>query len=182
MKLGVLSQKRRDAMVNGRFDHDIVLHEAGVPPIHTPLSVFKELSPEVSLLYPPQPSYQSQQKERVYLYHIAHKDLPPDLKGAKTGIENTLVLDVKENKLLAAYKKLDIISSIDIFQNLPLRKVRDLLESSKVEKVKAGELVIKEGEKGEKFYIIAEGIVRAFSEKIGYEKIPKTAVAHLALR
>lgn len=47
VKLGVLTQKRRDAMVNGRFDHDIILHEAGVPPIHTPISAFKDLPPEV---------------------------------------------------------------------------------------------------------------------------------------
>ena len=75
---------------------------------------------------------------------------------------------MKENEILTLYKKLDIISNIDIFQSLPMRKVRDMLESSKIEKVKAGELVIKEGENGEKFYIIAEGIIRTFSEKLGY--------------
>ena len=95
------------------------------------------------------------------------------MKGAKVGIENTLVLDIEDNELLSIYRKLDIISSIDIFQNLHIRKVRDLLESSKTEVVKAGELVIREGEKGEKFYIIAEGIVRAYSETLGYYDISK---------
>lgn len=160
-----------DSLVNGRFDHTVVLHEAGVPPIHTPISALKSLPNEVAIinLLFLIIIWSNQKKERIYLYHIADKDIPKDcgLKGAKSGVENTIILDIEDNQMLSIYKKLDLISKIDIFENLPLKSVRDMLESCKVEHIKAGEIFIKEGETGEKFYIVAEGTVRVFSEKLG---------------
>ena len=73
------------------------------------------------------------------------------------------MLDVKDSEILTIYKKLDLISNIDIFQSLPIKSVRDLLESSPIQKVEAGEIFIKEGENGDTFYVIAEGIVRVYS-------------------
>jgi hypothetical protein len=47
VKNGVMSQKRCDSLINGKWNHDLILHEAGVPPIHTPMKVLEALSPEV---------------------------------------------------------------------------------------------------------------------------------------
>lgn len=51
----------------------MILHEAGVPPIHTPLYILREFPEEV--------------KTRLYLVHVAERDVPKDsgLKIAKTG-------------------------------------------------------------------------------------------------
>ena len=58
---------------------DVLLHEAGAPPIHTPLEVLKKL-----------PQYI---RDRLYVVHTAA--IPPDcgLKVAPTGTEGTIRLD-----------------------------------------------------------------------------------------
>lgn len=58
----------------------MILHEAGVPPIHTSQESFMHFSQKA--------------KQNLYLVHIANKDLKKDLglKIAKAGIEHTIVL------------------------------------------------------------------------------------------
>ena len=58
---------------------DLLLHEAGAPPIHTPISVLQELPEKV--------------KERLYIVHTSA--LPPDcgLRVAPTGTAGTIRLD-----------------------------------------------------------------------------------------
>lgn len=53
---GVMKKGRANFFLEYNWHHNIVLHEAGVPPIHTPLSVLKELVKEL--------------KDRLYLVHI----------------------------------------------------------------------------------------------------------------
>jgi hypothetical protein len=62
-------------------DCDALLHEAGAPPIHTPLSVLQALPEHV--------------KERLYVVHTSA--LPPDsgLRVAPTGTAGTIRLDTK---------------------------------------------------------------------------------------
>ena len=45
--------------------YDCILHEAGIPPIHTPISALLKLPDEV--------------KKKMYVYHIAEKDIPDSL-------------------------------------------------------------------------------------------------------
>jgi hypothetical protein len=53
-KDGYLSAGRRDALLQFPWHkHDVILHEAGVPPIHTPMSTFEALSPEIKVLHFP---------------------------------------------------------------------------------------------------------------------------------
>lgn len=62
------------------FKEDIILHEAGVPPIHTPQSVLAKLPNKI--------------KNKLYLVHTAEKDFKKEygLKIAKPGITNTMIL------------------------------------------------------------------------------------------
>ncbi len=53
---GIMRKGRANFFLEPNWHHNIVLHEAGVPPIHTPLSVLKELSKEL--------------KDRLYLVRI----------------------------------------------------------------------------------------------------------------
>ena len=75
--------------------------------------------------------------------HVAKKDIPQgsELKPAPEGINNTLVIDVKINEMIELFEKLDIISSIKIFENLSIRKVRDFMDAGQQEIYKAGENV-----------------------------------------
>jgi hypothetical protein len=60
-------------------DCDVLLHEAGAPPIHTPLSVLQELPDHV--------------KERLYVVHTAAIPADSGLRVAPTGTDGTLRLD-----------------------------------------------------------------------------------------
>lgn len=71
-------------------------------------------------------------KNKLLLIHIAEKDLLKDsgLKVAKPGIENTLILHpTGSNSSLETLRKLDLLSSIDIFENLTIKNIKWLLDS-----------------------------------------------------
>jgi hypothetical protein len=100
----VLSKGRADEL---RYlplqDCDVLLHEAGAPPIHTPLSVLQALPEHV--------------KERLYVVHTSA--LPPDsgLRVAPTGTAGTIRLDKKRRKdppRISAGKKVVTDSSADV--------------------------------------------------------------------
>ena len=153
-KAGFISQKRYESLANIKWIHTVILHEAGVPPIHTPLTALAVLPPEV--------------KNRMYFVHVAAKDVKAEfgLKAAQCGVENTIVIDVQKPKAFDYLQKIDVLSSIEVFENLSLRNVRDLLQSANDENFSAGQIVIKEGTLSHKFYIILKGVARIYSEKI----------------
>ena len=79
---GVLTKARADDLRNLPLqDTDLLLHEAGDPPIHTPIDVLMKLPEEV--------------KRRLYVVHTNKAKFPEgcDLKVAPTGTAGTLRLD-----------------------------------------------------------------------------------------
>jgi hypothetical protein len=75
---------------------DVLLHEAGAPPIHTPLSVLNELPEEV--------------RKRLYVVHTSA--LPPEsgLRVAPTGTAGTIRLDLSHNN---DHFKGDLMGNVD---------------------------------------------------------------------
>jgi len=98
-------------------------------------------------------------KERLYLVHIASKDIPENsgLKAAIPGLENTIILPVNPT-IDKTIQKLDLLSSIDIFNNIPLNKAKDMIRCCLEEEYNSNQVVIREGTYGNKFYIIMSGI------------------------
>lgn len=127
---GFLTKERLELLTNGIWGHDLIFHEAGVPPIHTPMKVLLNLPEKV--------------KERLFLVHIAEKDIPKDsgLRMAKTGLQNTVALDVLKDKITSVLNTLDVLCSIELFEKTNIRNVRDLLESAQERKFSIGELVM----------------------------------------
>ncbi|KAG7361520.1 metallo-beta-lactamase superfamily protein [Nitzschia inconspicua] len=77
---GVLSKARADDLRNMPLQEtDLLLHEAGAPPIHTPLEVLQKLPQRV--------------KKRMYVVHTSNIPKEFDLKVAPTGTAGTLRLD-----------------------------------------------------------------------------------------
>jgi len=77
---GVLSPKRNEDLQNLALQEcDLILHEAGAPPIHTPLEVLLELPKEV--------------KKRLYVVHTSTLPEDCELKAAPTGTKGTIRLD-----------------------------------------------------------------------------------------
>ena len=70
---GILSEARTQSLINFPWHCDIVLHECGVPPIHTPPSTIKNLPPEI--------------QKNVYAVHIAeNKAKAEGLRRALPGL------------------------------------------------------------------------------------------------
>lgn len=93
---GVLSKARADDLRNLPLQEtDVILHESGAPPIHTPLEVLLNLPTKV--------------KKRLYVVHTSA--LPPgcELKVAPTGTEGTIRLD----RLSSSHNSLDSDDSIN---------------------------------------------------------------------
>ena len=77
---GVLSHARAEDLKNLALQEcDLILHEAGAPPIHTPLAVLLDLPQEV--------------KKRLYVVHTSTLPADCELKAAPTGTAGTIRLD-----------------------------------------------------------------------------------------
>ena len=127
---GTLSSDRYNSLIGeSKWNHDLIFHEAGVPPIHTPMKVLAALPNHI--------------KDKMFLVHTSAKDVPPDskLRIAKPGIEATISLEVLEDQNTHILKTLDIISSIELFEKSNIKNVRDLIDSASEIKFKPGDAV-----------------------------------------
>ena len=147
---GIMPEGRYEKLTSFAWHHSVILHEAGVPPIHTPIDVFRNLPEDV--------------KERLYLVHTTSDVLQDDdsLKVAKEGVQNSIVLPVVPNAYLEAYNILEIVSQVEIFSSLTAAQTRDILLIAQKQNYKGGSAIIELGKKGDKFFVIARGVVSVF--------------------
>ena len=105
---GVLSKARADDLRNLPLQHtDLLLHEAGVPPLHTPLDVLLKLPKQV--------------KERLYVVHT--QAIPPDceLRVAPTGTAGTIRLDERDSSVVSNSQSIapsSLIQKVNINQTI----------------------------------------------------------------
>lgn len=144
---GVLSRQRRDFLTAFPWDRDLVFHEAGVPPLHTPMSFLCRLPREV--------------RERMYLVHVNPAHIPPDsgLRLAPTGLQNTIALVDGQGRHDEAVAIIDAFSHVDLFESLPLPKARELLLIARVRTCQAGEALFHKGDPGDTFLVVMNGAV-----------------------
>lgn len=144
---GVLSAARRDFLLAFPWDQDVIFHEAGIPPLHTPIDYLLGLPDEI--------------RNRMYLVHVTRSSLPDgcDLRIAPTGLANTLELDVETLPYEDAVEALDVISHADVFEDLSIAKARQFLVLARQETYPEGTLIFNEGDPGDKFYMVVSGKV-----------------------
>ncbi len=152
-ELGYLSAGRRDRLLSFPWYHSVVLHEAGVPGIHTPVKVLSELSEET--------------KGRLYLVHIAQKDMPKGLglKNARTGFNNTICIEVEPPHHHESIEMLDIFCGVDLFRSFTLERAREILNAARRVKHPRGTRVITQGDPGDRFYILVSGVCAVVRDK-----------------
>lgn len=145
---GVFTESRYRFLMDFQWNADVIYHETGIPPLHTPVSYLASLPEEI--------------QKKITVYHIARKDFPINskLNLAKFGIENTLYPEVSEPRFKDAIKVLDVINNVDIFQDFPIAKAREFLSIIQEQKYKKGEKILQKGEAGDQFYIVLSGVVR----------------------
>ncbi|MBX3260851.1 MAG: cAMP/cGMP-dependent 3',5'-cyclic-AMP/GMP phosphodiesterase [Labilithrix sp.] len=146
---GVFSAARYEALVGFPEHHSAILHEAGIPPLHTPTTALAALPEDV--------------KRRLYLVHIAAKDVPKDagLRAAREGLEHTIRVEPSSSpRFSEAIELLDIFAMVDFLRDLPLTRAKSLLQVARRMTLPAGERIVKQGTRGDSFYIIAHGTVQ----------------------
>ncbi len=144
---GVLSTERMEYLLNFPWEYEIIYHEAGIPPLHTPVSYLNSLPPET--------------QKKITVYHIAEKDFPvkTDLTLAKFGIGETIFPDIEKYEFEESFRILDVFSRIEVFKDLPFEKIKDLLLVTKKESFNKGDYIIRKNTPGDKFYVIVSGNV-----------------------
>jgi CRP-like cAMP-binding protein/phosphoribosyl 1,2-cyclic phosphodiesterase len=145
---GHLSMERYNALMNFPWDSDVVLHEMGVPPIHTPLEALEKL-PE-------------KYRNHIYLIHIGGKTARDakkrGFKIATPGVENTITLvrppEQEDNTMLKFFQ---LISTMDIFRGFSLAQALELWFMAKQKTYPVGALIVEKGALGDDFMIILHG-------------------------
>ena len=154
---GILSKERFDFLNEPKWDNfDVILHDAGGEPFGTPIEALQNLPEDI--------------QEKMTVFHISPEDFPRDtsMTRAECGLSQTNVItrDIDRNSLL---RNLEIVSSIDFFEKVPLKRVCDLIRCIKEVKYKAGDFIIREGTKGNKFFVVKQGVCKIYSRKPGRE-------------
>ena len=144
-KQGLLSKQRLDNLLTFEWDADLILHEAGIPPVHTPVETLVNQTQDT--------------KGRLYVNHISADKIPHDsgLKLAQPGVRETLKMDVNPPELWLAQRMLDLFSGVDLFWTLPVMKVAEFLRIAKYRKYHGGEALVRTGEPGNEFFLILSG-------------------------
>lgn len=152
---GIFSQERYEELALRDFSkYDIIFHEAGIPPIHTSTATLASLPDEI--------------KERMYLVHIAKKDIPADskLKEIPVGLNNSLILiDGNSDSQSKIIQNLNLLGDIELIHWIPFNRISEIIQCFQDVKFKFGDVIIKEETYGSTFYIVKSGIVRIYSEK-----------------
>nr|CCA16680.1 cGMPdependent 3' putative [Albugo laibachii Nc14] len=147
---GILSVSRYQELVNFPWHCDLILHEAGVPPIHTPLKTLMNLDQDI--------------RDRLYVVHTASKDLSAGcgLRAAPEGVENTIVVETKAPEHAGALEILDLVRKIDLFSELSFSHAYEILQMAKRKTYEEGNCIKEEGDIGDTFYIIIVGNAQVF--------------------
>ena len=151
---GVLSEDRMNDLLDVPWRSSLILHEAGIPPIHTPMSVLAALPEEV--------------KARMYLTHVSASAIPAGsgLRLAEPGPANTMKIPVSTPQKSLASRILDVVCHIDLFAEMQLRKASECLAITRHCIVEAGEIIIQRNTYGNEFFMILSGEVEVLHESL----------------
>ena len=150
---GVINRNRAIELQSFPWHHTVIFHEAGMPPLHTPMKNLVELPESV--------------KSHLYLMHLSDEKVPKEsgLKKAPDGRERSIEIPVAPTPTDEALEYLDVLNHNDLFADFPIGKAREFLSLVKVKHYKAGDIIIKKGTVGDRFIMIISG--RAIVERDG---------------
>lgn len=146
----LITEERYQQLRSFPWDNDVIYHESGIAPLHTPIGYLNSLPDEI--------------QEKIVVYHIARKDFPAPsetkLTHATFGIENTLYFKTKRIEYEETSRLLDMMKHLEFFQALSPDRVQEFMFIVEQQQYKRGDKIIRKGTKGDYFYIIKYGNVR----------------------
>ncbi|MFP4364103.1 MAG: cyclic nucleotide-binding domain-containing protein [Spirochaetia bacterium] len=159
LEKNVIDKQRYEELSNFPWDRDVIYHESGIPPLHTPIKYLNSMPESI--------------QNKTVVYHIAKKDFPEktDLKLATFGIENTLYFKVSPPDFEKSYQILSLLRHVDFVESFSVEKVQQFISFVHEERYKKGEFIIRKGSKGDKFFMIFSGNVAIVDEKGTARKI-----------
>jgi CRP-like cAMP-binding protein/phosphoribosyl 1,2-cyclic phosphodiesterase len=149
---GDVNRYRMIELNNFPWHHSVIFHEAGIPPLHTPMENLENL---------PEPV-----KKRIYLIHTSEKSIPEGsaLQKAPDGSQESLIIPVSPPQSNEALEYLEVLNHIDLFCGLPIEKAREFLTLVKVEHFNEGDYLIKKDTVGDRFFMIVNGRAKVIRE------------------
>ncbi len=150
---GIINEYRRNELKNFPWDCDVIFHEAGVPPLHTPMENLINLPEDV--------------KENLYLMHLSSEAVPvtSGLKKAPDGREASIDIPVTPPPMSDMFEYMDLLSSIDIFEFLPLEKAKEFLTLVSPMHFNEGSYICRAGDEPKYFYMVLSGWAAHLDEK-----------------
>lgn len=154
----IIDEKRYYDLTNFPWGSDIIFHESGLTPLHTPIEILMSLPEEI--------------QKKIYIYHAPKSEIPTGalVNISKFGIENTLVFDVDAPPFEATYQILSLLNHIDLFKNISISKAQEFISIVEQKHFRKGDIIIKKGAPGDSFFIIYNGTVSVQSEDRKYNK------------
>lgn len=143
-----MDDARREELSHFDWSHDLIFHESGVPPLHTPLERLEALDDDV--------------KARLRVLHVT----PHRLRGraglivAEPGRQHTIELPVEPPPELRVIRNLSVLGHTRLFHALPIARAADLLRAAEEVRVRAGEQLIRQGDTDDALYVLTAGKAR----------------------
>ncbi|MFP4509224.1 MAG: cAMP/cGMP-dependent 3',5'-cyclic-AMP/GMP phosphodiesterase [Spirochaetaceae bacterium] len=159
LKDGVIDRRRYEQLKSFPWDADVIYHEAGIAPLHTPVSFLASLPEHV--------------QRKITCFHIAEKDFPADalLTRASFGIEHTRYLDTSPPQYEEAYRVLDVLKQLDFARDMSIPKVQQFFGIAERQTFAAGDYIIRRGTRGNYFYIVMNGNAAVLADNLVRSKM-----------
>jgi len=112
-------------------DHSLIFHEAGVPPIHTPMKLLCDLPENI--------------KQKMFVVHVTPSQIPKDSKLRQANAFDTLDIDMHDRSeggdSATITNFFQLLSSLDIFNAITLENCRDIVPLSNRKTYEKGTLI-----------------------------------------
>jgi len=146
---GIISEARMNSLLTSCSVQktDLLLHEAGVPPIHTPLEVLKALPEDLLSV--------------LKVIHVSDKRAAEaGLPKCQVGFENTLAVDVPACTHAEATNITNTLLSTDLFRSFDAKSAIDLLLVTTFRRYEKGAVICTEGTMGSHLWVVQSGTVQ----------------------
>lgn len=149
---------------------DLIFHEAGIPPIHTPQDTLHD--------HHKSHKHKHSGCKGIFLYHCTQSSLKHEnLRIVPLGIHKTLVLSEPKSKRISVLpndpfrSNLELLSSVSLVSWLPINRMLELLDVLHTVNYSAGQTILKADTYGNRFYIVKKGSLRIYKDGSGgFEK------------